>query len=326
MSRIAVGLAATASLLLASTGSAEIVRIATWNIEHLRAENGVGAVKRDEADYQALADLAGLLDADIIALQEVAGPEAAARVFDPIEYNFFFSDRNNPQRTGFAVRRNIEVVADEDFTALALDGSVRRGTDIIAQIGDQQIRLLSVHLKSRCFDNPLTTDNRHCRKLAQQVPILEGWIDDRTAENVPFIVLGDFNRRFDATGDDFFPEIDDGDPVGLDLIRANEGLTSGCRGGEFPIYIDHIVLDEQAAGFLIPNSFMQVDISEAADEAFRLSDHCAIAVDIDLTGGEGEDVEARAKALFNEIKALVQETNAKLEELDRLIPELRREQ
>jgi endonuclease/exonuclease/phosphatase family metal-dependent hydrolase len=302
---------------------AEVIKVATWNIEHLRAENNIGAVKRTDADYEALAVLAEELDADIVALQEVDGPEAAARVFDPTEYNFFFSDRNDVQRTGFAVRRTIEVVADEDFVELSLDGSVRRGTDITVKIGDQHLRLLSLHLKSRCFHDPLDTDNRHCRKLAAQLPVLESWIDARTQENVPFIVLGDFNRRFDAAGDEFFPEIDDGAPAPLDLVRAVEGQESDCLGGRFPIYIDHIVLDEQAAVFMVDGSFEQIQITEADEEIFALSDHCPIAVQLSLRATTDSTPAETAERLFKEIRALVKETNEKVEQLHALIPELK---
>lgn len=310
-------------LAFASLACAEVIKIAAWNIEHLRAENNVGSVKRTDADYEALAVLAEELDADIIALQEVDGPAAAERVFDPREYDFFFSDRNNVQRTGFAVRKGIEVVADEDFTELALDGSVRRGTDITVKVGDQRLRLLSVHLKSRCFDKPLTTDDRHCKKLAAQLAILEDWIDQRTAEGVPFIVLGDFNRRFDADGDTFFLEIDDGDPAPLDLVRAIEGVESECLGGRFPLYIDHIVLDEQAAPMLVPGSFEQIEITEADEQDFALSDHCPIAVRLNLVQAGGPTPGEAAEQLFNEIRAPVTETNEKVEQLHQLIPALK---
>jgi len=318
----------TLSLLLclsifANLAVAEVIKVATWNIEHLRAENNVGAVKRNDADYEALAVLASQLDADIVALQEVDGPDAAARVFDPTTYNFFFSDRNSVQRTGFAVRRNIEVVADEDFVALSLDGSVRRGTDITVMIGDQHLRLLSVHLKSRCFHDPLDTDNRHCRKLAAQLTHLEAWIDARTREGVPFIVLGDFNRRFDADGDEFFPEIDDDDPQPLDLVRAVEGQASGCLGGRFPVYIDHIVLDEQAAMVMLDGSFEQIQITEADEQQFALSDHCPIAVQLSFVPEKGPTPQQTAERLFNEIRALVKETNQKVEQLHALIPALK---
>ena len=210
-------------LLLSSFAAGESIRIATWNIEHLRAENGIGHVPRTNADYRALRKFAEDLDADIVALQEVDGARAAARVFDASEYNFFFSKRDNVQRTGFAVRKNIHVVSAQDFIELALNGSVRRGVDIIVDISGNRLRLLSVHLKSRCFSKPLGTDDRHCRILKQQASILEDWIDSRTREKVPFIVLGDFNRQFDASRDDFYPDIDDGDPPPLDLFRVTEG-------------------------------------------------------------------------------------------------------
>ena len=303
--------------------SAEVIKVASWNIEHLRAENNVGAVKRTDEDFEALAVLAAQLDADIVALQEVDGPEAAARVFDPRAYNFFFSDRNDVQRTGFAVRKTIEVVADEDFVELSLDGSVRRGTDITVKVGDQRLRLLAVHLKSRCFDAPLDTDNRHCRKLAAQLPVLEGWIDARTQEGMPFIVLGDFNRRFDAAGYAFFPEIDDGTPPPLDLVRAVEGEESECLGGRFPLYIDHIVLDEQAAALMVDGTFEQIQITEEDEQRFALSDHCPIAIRLNLMPSSGPTPEEKAEQLFNEIRALVRETNEKVEQLHELIPVLK---
>ncbi|MDH3690729.1 MAG: hypothetical protein OEU36_14870 [Gammaproteobacteria bacterium] len=38
-------------------------------------------------------------------------------------------------------------------------------------------------------------------------------MDARAAAGIPFIVMGDFNRRFDVPGDEFWPEIDDGKPA-----------------------------------------------------------------------------------------------------------------
>ena len=179
-------------VLTCISAPAETVRIATWNIEHLRAQNQVGAVKRDDQDFAKLASLAQSLDADIIALQEVDGEAAARRVFDDGVYNFHFSDRNDRQRTGFAVRKTINVTSDLDYTDLSIGDSVRRGTDITVEIDGQALRLLSVHLKSGCFDRPLTTNSNACNKLEQQLPILERWIDERTIDGIPFIVFRGF--------------------------------------------------------------------------------------------------------------------------------------
>ena len=287
MKKICAGIVLAVAMIAAPV-QAETIKIAAWNIENLRAQNEAGSVKRQDDDYEKLGEYAARLDADIIALQEVEGPEAAARVFDPNEYRFLFSDRNHVQRTGFAVRRSIEVIDDTDFVELSLGGSVRRGTDITVSINDQPIRLLSVHLKSGCFDHRLTRDTNACNKLQDQVPILERWIDDRSREGVPFIVLGDFNRRFDTEGRNatqlshvFYPQIDDGDPVGLDLSRLPEpGARSRCSNGKYPVFIDHIVLDEDAMEFLVPGSFQQLVFTAEDERKFDLSDHCPIAVSL----------------------------------------------
>jgi len=267
---------------ISGCASAEPLRIATWNIEHLRAQIGIGSVKRTDADFKALAMIAKELDADIVALEEVDGAKAAARVFDPAEYDFYFSKRHHVQLTGFAVRKGISVVAEQDFAPLGLDGSVRYGSDLTIEVKGKRLRLLAVHLKSGCFDKLLFSRGNACEKLNRQLPILEKWIDQRTLEKIPFAVLGDFNRRFDAPGDQFFPEIDDGDPAGLDLVRVTEGRRSNCLNGRYPLYIDHIVLDEQAAEMLVANSFQQVLITKAQAQTQKLSDHCPIAVDLNV--------------------------------------------
>jgi hypothetical protein len=104
------------------------VRIGSWNVEYLMtpathlalrdncAQNGgmVGgddrllpcAITRREprtpADYASLRNYATQLKADIVALQEVDGPDAAAQVFPG--YDFCFSTRGHTQKNGFAIR------------------------------------------------------------------------------------------------------------------------------------------------------------------------------------------------------------------------------
>ena len=261
---------------------AETIKIATWNIEHLRDSPGEGRNPRTEADFRLLARYAALLDADVVAIQEVENEAALRRVFDAALYQFFLSERSHVQRTAFAVRRSIAVRRHADLQALNVTGGLRHGVDVEITVNGESIRLLAVHLKSFCFDGPLFSSNdSDCRKLARQVPVLEQWIDARAAEGTPFVVLGDFNRRFDATGDEFWREIDDGDPEGLDLHRATEGATSECRGGTYPRYIDHIVYDQPVAKWLVPGSFEQL-VYAASDEAQGLSDHCPIAVTLDV--------------------------------------------
>ena len=111
-----------------------------------------------------------------------------------------------------------------------------------------------------------------------QVPALERWIDARAADGTPFAVLGDFNRRFDALGEELWPEIDDGRPVGLKLYRANGGRKATCNDSRYPMFIDHIVYDRLMSRLVVPGSF-----EEAIYVGSPLSDHCPIAVMLDLT-------------------------------------------
>jgi exonuclease III len=198
---------------------------------------------------------------------------------------FHFSSQDHPQLTGFAIREGVAFTANPDFAELDI-GDVRRGADLTVMLGDQPVRLLSVHLKSFCHQNDLDNvspnDNTDCGKLKRQIPILEGWIEDRAQEGVPVVVLGDFNRRFNIAGDDMWREIDDGDP---DLTKHTEGLMSTCLNSQFPDYIDHIVTDTQGTALVRPGSFAQllfttVDPGGQAD----LSDHCPISVVFDSIG------------------------------------------
>ncbi len=258
---------------------AEPLKLATWNIENLR--------QGSNKDYLSLQDYVKDLEADVIALQEVDGKAAAQQVFDSEDYNFYFSRRNNPQRTGFAVRKGINVVQNPDYKALNVSGGLRYGTDLTISTDTEKIRLLSIHLKSGCFSKPLDglgSGRGACDKLSRQVPILENWIDTRANEEIAFAVMGDFNRRLNLAGDDLWSEIDDGIPANADLTKVTEGKISNCFNGQYPQYIDHIVLDKRATGWLDPSSFDQELYGQPIENQRRLSDHCAIAVTVNVPG------------------------------------------
>jgi endonuclease/exonuclease/phosphatase family metal-dependent hydrolase len=237
--------------------------------------------KRSEADYQRLRQYAERLDADIIAFQEVEGPQAAWRVFDPTKYDVHVADQCDPQRTGFAFKRTLSVTRNPDYVPLDV-GSLRAGADITLHIDGTALRLLSVHLKSGCFKDPLERQTEACRKLNAQLPFLEAWIDDRSREHTPAIILGDFNRRFFARPDEpFWAEIDDGDPAESDLMSPTRDQRSGCWNGQYPAYIDHIVFNAPAAHWYSRNTFQQ-QLYDADDAGYKaqLSDHCPISVTI----------------------------------------------
>ena len=289
----------------ATTGAppapAEWIRIATWNLNLLHWRTGGalwrGAIARSPEDYRTLARYARAIDADIIAFQEVNGPRAAARVFSSRDYDFHFSGRHDTRYddiyNGFAVRKGtFDQVVKRDVATLGLrTGSryqLRWGVDLMVSREGRTLRLLNVHLKSKCFNKSLTSPrSRACRTLARQVEPLEAWIDARWREGVPFVVLGDFNREMDRHGerDHLWAAIADGDPPGLALHRLSAGRDPACWRGtsrHFRYPIDFFVFGARAWKRVDAGSFRQVVWADAdADPRRGLpSDHCPIAVDL----------------------------------------------
>ncbi len=262
-----------------------LLKVASWNLEWLRESSDAGVVPRQDADYARLKKYAERLDADVIAVQEIDGEGALRRVFDDTIYDYHVASQSGVQLTGFAYRSTLSIEKNADYAPLDV-GGVRTGADLTVSVNGTPLRLLSVHLKSGCFDQPLSTPSNACTKLADQLPALEQWVDERAARNEPFVILGDFNRRM-KTGEAFYTELDDAEPPGADLTLTTDGRRSECWGGQYPQFIDHIVLSRDAAAWLVAGSFAQLEY-DASDASFkeRLSDHCPLSVVLS-PGGAG---------------------------------------
>ncbi|WP_037300682.1 endonuclease/exonuclease/phosphatase family protein [Rubritepida flocculans] len=281
------------ALLLAAPLQAAELKLATWNIAWLTLRPATDELlprnltPRQPGDFARLADYARRLDAHVVALQEVDGAEAAARVFDPREHQFFFTRENDVQRTGFAVRRGITATQNEDLAGLDLVPearfSQRRGADITIEANGRRLRLLSIHLNAGCREGPMQASrSRECENLLRQSEVLARWIGERRREGVAFAILGDFNRRMDHPRDEMSALLAAAAP----LARATEGASNPCwadaRGGR--PFIDHILLGGPARDWLQRGS-LRVMVYAEREPAFRdrLSDHCPVSVRLRLS-------------------------------------------
>jgi endonuclease/exonuclease/phosphatase family metal-dependent hydrolase len=277
--------------LLAIPAMAKELKLATWNIAWLTTKPaGHPDLPRDlrprmPEDFARLRAYAERLAADVVALQEVDGPLAAARVFDSTRYDFHFPAETDTQRTGFAWRRGLTVTRNPDLLALDLAPtarrSLRRGADITVRDGEAPpIRLLSIHLRAGCAWDPIRQPNtRECQGLGTQAEVLRDWIAARRAEGIAFAILGDFNRRMERQ-DEFLALLSEAAP----LTRATEGFANPCQareGGARP-FIDHILLGGPARDWLVRDSFRVLVYTERdAATRERLSDHCPVSIRID---------------------------------------------
>jgi hypothetical protein len=171
-----------------------------------------------------------------------------------------------------------------------VDKASRAGADITLFPGTpQSIRLLSVHLKSGCFQEALNSvSNKVCAKLRTQVPVLEQWVDARATEGVAYAILGDFNRRLelDATipaGPDeampnsVFQALSDGKPIGALLKRASEGQpVAKCWAQDKnpPSPIDNVLLSAMLVARGTGMSYKRITYDNVEAASLNLSDHC----------------------------------------------------
>lgn len=273
------------------------LRIATWNIENLHAVNGEStylaggnrppSVKRQDVDYERIKCYIRSFDPDILAVQEIDGVEALQRIVDTDVYNLHMSSRrtslNGDQNTGFIYKKGLSVQVRPDYTELDIHGnqSLRYGTRIDVTVNGKTIKMMSVHMKSGCFDDARSGNS--CETLMQQIGVLEAWIDKAADDEEPFIILGDFNRRFNKPGDTVWAEIDDGVPIHADLTTVTYGQSINCRDNRYPDYIDHIVFDNRAIEWVDLSSFQNVnyDYSTSSDWD-KISDHCPVIIELEI--------------------------------------------
>jgi 5'-nucleotidase (lipoprotein e(P4) family) len=295
------------------------VRVASWNIEYLITEathlglrntcaQDGGRVGGDDRtlpcditrrtprgpdDYASLRHYATQLAADIVALQEVDGPDAAELVFPG--YDFCFSTRGHTQKNGFAIRHGLPHRCESEYEPLSVNNAVRRGV-VVTFFPDtvNEFRLMSVHLKSGCPVGPMTEPTRNCELLSKQVAPLEAWIEDEARAGHRFGVLGDFNRRLtiekgpakDAQGRqlNLLAELNDGDPPASKLLNVTgrEKFTPCTSDSEYREFIDNILLGRDLARDLASKSFIRVVFNDQDAKAHWLSDHCPVGIGLRL--------------------------------------------
>ena len=268
---------------------ADSLRMASWNIYWLSHH---GNNVRTSEDYNRLRAIADELDADIVALQEV-DEGLIENVFDSGKYNIEISKRvHAKQQTALVIRKGFSYERKPDYKELDV-GSVRYGTVAEVSVGSVKVEVMSVHMKSGCFGNEENSSTapkiqKACAKLQEQVPILEAWLDTQIANDKPFVLLGDFNRRLAQDGDDIWSDLGDGEPGHLVLTTAHE--KPQCWSGFYQEFIDHIILGPSSSNWMVPGSFRELVFDEARTSSSserrkwskRISDHCPIAVTLDI--------------------------------------------
>lgn len=290
-------LAAIAACLSLSTGFAaaqETLRLGTWNLEQL----GFRKERRTEADYREMAGVIRELAVDVLAVQEVGGPEPLNVLCTALgpSYRFVlgttggFRGDSGRISVGFVWNRDrVELVQAEELLHFPRESD---GLPIFHRVpvsavfrsrgGGLDFRAVVVHLKAS-----RGTTNEAKRKA--EVATLAGYLKELAetpGEDRDVVVLGDFNHTY-------------GSPAHTEFLRG--GVVTYIKPAQlrptilhFPEPIDQVAITPGLAEEIVEGSFTVHGDRAAADPAAwrkACSDH--IPVTVLLLDDTDRDPEAR---------------------------------
>ena len=272
----------------------ECTQIKTADREQLEETHPYRWKCKSPAQIADMKAVAAKLNADVIAVQEVESPEALQQIWPKDKYDFYLN-MQSPwiQRTGFVVRKSsgLEIGMLGDIRPLgeAFKSHARHGAELPVTIKGMTLKLLSVHLKSGCPDHALnsgyTTERDKangvitCDVLRRQAPALEAWLDSAIQSGASAMIIGDFNRRFDAAVEhetapevSLFAELSDSEPSAAKLFRPTEGYKAlpECRGGGSRWLIDHALMTRELREHYVTGSLSELSVP------MKGSDHCPV--------------------------------------------------
>lgn len=269
--------------------------IATWNAEHLAFPISDGCRPRNEQEIVKLQAYARSLNADIVALQEVASREAIAAVFSEDEWQILVSSRpdsktydcrgsgltSTQQKVAYAVRKEVEVLDIDTLADFGLaNPGLRHGLELTVATPLGKLKLLNVHMKSGCFVDSYEKGARDgkeaCISFAQQTDMLVDWVEKQQNSQIPVVLLGDFNHRLSAPYNQLTQRLMQAGESTIGLENTSQSLI-GCHP-YYPAPIDHIWV-----GRLSDNRYQksaQVHHYDDMSVNAMLSDHCALTLEL----------------------------------------------
>ncbi len=278
-----------------------VLKIISWNLQHLSTpkqnEDGtVTAGRRTNEDLNLLADYAAKLEGDLLFIQEVSSVEALKRIFAN-QYDIHISaDGRNMKQAILRKAWLVPISQIKPLPSLNINGYLRGGLSLSLSLNQFEVDLLGVHLKSNCHQIPLSrANNKNCATLKAQIKGLKQWMHQRIHKGKPFVIVGDFNRRFDiepapdlshslekTPTNWMWPSLFDHEAKGYlaGLVRPNRFMKSLCHDSKYAYFIDHFVMNEPAAALVELGSFKEYFTDLDPNILSRLSDHCPIGLSL----------------------------------------------
>ncbi len=212
------------------------LQVGTFNIDWLTADLPGEYTPRNEADLAMISSLIQSMDVDVLALQEIDGPEALTALALPPEWAFAVGTTGWSQNVALLYRQDRVTVSDVREVALPVNDFPSKDplvADVVVRDGDLAFTLVALHL------NPYV-DWSEARFRAEQVRDVVAWLTgDGTSEppGLPVVVAGDLNdtrQGLNASWDALQPL--------EDLLAFATADTERYTNIPFRSQIDHVAL------------------------------------------------------------------------------------
>ncbi|HYF03149.1 MAG TPA: endonuclease/exonuclease/phosphatase family protein [Patescibacteria group bacterium] len=259
------------------------VKVGTFNIAWLG--DGIrDRTDRTDEDYRRIADVIAQANPDILGLQEIENGAAVERVLQFLPgYKYVIGKGGAAQNVGFLFKKEISVTPIGEYGPVSVrPRRTRPGYVVQCRKGNFDWLMMSVHFKSTSRYDSTAEMRREARQLRfEQARAVSLWADSllKNGKEHDLIIVGDMNdfprRKTNAS---------------LTPILSNENLefltydTRSCWKGAL-YAIDQIVVSKSAKTRFKTGSEQLYNFNSSLKkaEAQKVSDHCPVMVQLDVT-------------------------------------------
>lgn len=259
------------------------ITIATFNTEWL-GDGSDDTKPRSASDYEKMARIISITEADIISLQEIENEAAMKKLCTYLkDYSYYVCETGGKQNPAYLFNNNLEVRFVGDYSPVDVEvGRTRPGYVVFVRKGNFDFALMNVHLKSTSrYDNTEELKQKSYLLRAQQSRVLSKWADSiltQTKEK-DIVITGDFNDNPNRKTNPTLMALAEN----TNLFFTTSELQS-CKNARWDC-IDHIVVSNSAKSRIIPNSLHQINFYDILKQkqAESISDHCPVVISFEIS-------------------------------------------
>lgn len=270
-----------------SSSHEESFVVSTFNIEWLG--DGINdRIKRSEKDYQNIAKIIQMINADIFGLQEIENKAALHRIIKYLDgYQYIIFDNWGKQNVACLYKSGVEIFNSYLYYPLSLDSRfLRPGLVIEGRKGNFDWIIKIVHLKSSSrFDTTAEMVQRSIELRSNQVMIIRYWLDSvyNSSNEQDIIIIGDFNDSPKKRETTLTPLLE------YEQITFLTDELKSCKNPYWNM-IDHIVVTHSAKNRYISGSLWQYNFHQSltVKESEKVSDHCPVIVAFEIKSPDND--------------------------------------